>query len=63
MEGHAKELLSKIRLPSGKLPPYYQVLIKCKFERWTPVQISYVLHHVLAPGGQKAASTEGSPGS
>ncbi len=50
IEAHARELLSKIRLPSGKLPPYYQVLIKCKFEHWTPVQISYVLHHVLLTG-------------
>jgi hypothetical protein len=61
MEGHAKELLSKIRLPSGKLPPYYQVLIKCKFERWTPVQISYVLHHVLVPGGQRTAPAAVTP--
>ena len=52
MEAHARELLNKIRLPSGRLPAYYQVLIKCKFEHWTPVQISYVLHHVLLPGGQ-----------
>jgi hypothetical protein len=62
MESHAKELLGKLRLPSGKLPPYYQVLIKCKFERWTPVQISYVLHHVLAPGGQTTGTAPGSLG-
>jgi hypothetical protein len=62
MEAHAKELLSKLRLPSGKLPPYYQVLIKCKFERWTPVQITYVLHHVLSPGGQTAGTAPGSLG-
>jgi hypothetical protein len=61
MEGHAKELLSKIRLPSGKLPPYYQVLIRCKFERWTPVQISYVLHHVLFPAGQRMAPVPANP--
>ena len=54
IESHMKELLSKLRLPSGRLPAYYQVLIKCKFERWTPVQISYVLHHVLLPGDQTA---------
>jgi hypothetical protein len=59
IEAHAKELLSKIRLPSGKLPAYYQVLIKCKFEHWTPVQISYVLHHVLLPGGQTPAPALG----
>jgi hypothetical protein len=50
METHAKELLSKIRTSSGALPPYYQVLIRCKFEHWTPTQISYVLHHVLSTG-------------
>ncbi len=60
IEAHVKELLSKIRLPSGKLPPYYQVLIKCKFARWTPVQISDVLHHVLSPGGQPASGVPGS---
>lgn len=46
-EPYARELLGRIRLPSGKLPPYYQVLISVKFEHWTPVQISYVLHRVL----------------
>ncbi len=62
IEAHAKELLSKIRLPSGKLPAYYQVLIKCKFAHWTPVQISYVLHHVLSPGAQPASPGTGLPG-
>jgi hypothetical protein len=61
MEMHARELLRKIRLPSGKLPAYYQVLIKCKFEHWTPVQISYVLHHVLLPGGQTTTPAPVSP--
>jgi len=46
-EPYAKELLGRIRLPSGKLPAYYQVLVAAKFEHWVPVQVSYVLHHVL----------------
>lgn len=48
---HAKELLHHLRLPSGKIPPYYQVIIKARFKDMVPLQISYVLHHELKPVG------------
>lgn len=46
-EIYASELLKHIRLPSGELPSHYQVLIKCHYRKWVPVEIKYVLHRVL----------------
>ena len=46
-ETYAEELLRHVRLPSGKLPSYYQVLIKCHYQKWVPVEIGYVMHRVL----------------
>ena len=48
-ERYAAEMLKRIRLPSGRLPTYYQVVIRCKFNDWLPVEISYVVHHILSP--------------
>ncbi len=48
-EKYAAEMLKRIRLPSCRLPRYYQVVIKCKFNQWLPVEIDYVIHHVLTP--------------
>jgi hypothetical protein len=47
-EIYASDLVRHIRLPSGELPSYYQVLIKCRYRKWVPVEISYVLHRVLS---------------
>ena len=47
-EIYASDLVKHIRLPSGELPSYYQVLIKCHYRKWVPVEISYVLHRVLS---------------
>ncbi len=49
---HAAELVHRLRLPSGKLPDAYQVVVKAKFNHEVPVEISYVTHHVLANGGK-----------
>jgi hypothetical protein len=48
-EMYAAEMVRRVRLPSGRLPPYYQMVIKCKFNQWLPVEINYVVHHVVAP--------------
>ena len=43
----AKELVSHLRLPSGALPHYYQVVVRVRFKNGTPVESSYVLHRLL----------------
>lgn len=45
---HARELVRSVRLPSGKLPRAFQVVIRAKFKNEVPVQLSHVTHHVLA---------------
>ncbi len=49
-EPYARELLTRVRLPSGQLPRYFQVLIRTRFRNRVPVEVSYVLHHVLKFG-------------
>ncbi len=44
---HARELVSKLQLPSGKLPDSYQVVIKASFKEEAPVELSYVTHRAL----------------
>jgi hypothetical protein len=44
---YARELLRRLRLPSGELPRHYQVLIRLKLQNLYPIEISYVMHHVL----------------
>jgi len=44
---HAREIVNKLRQPSGDLPKSYQVLIKAKFKEQVPVEISYVTHRIL----------------
>lgn len=48
-EKYAAEMLRRVRLSSGRLPLYYQIVIKCKFNQWLPVDINYVVHHVVTP--------------
>jgi hypothetical protein len=43
---HAKELVGHLRTPSGKLPRYFQVVIKVAFKQGIPVTSSYLFHHV-----------------
>ncbi len=45
---YARELVSRLRLPSGKLPQAYQVVIRAKFKDQVPVDASYVTHRELA---------------
>ena len=44
---YAKELVDKVGLSSGALPPTYQVLIRVEFKQQVPWKISYVTHRVL----------------
>ena len=49
---HVRELLTRIRLPSGKLPPYFQAVISATIKGSTPVEVSYLFHHVLTATGR-----------
>lgn len=47
MPEHAAELVRHLRLPSGKLPASYQVVIRVDFKSQIPVKVSYVAHRSL----------------
>jgi hypothetical protein len=51
----AKELVSRLRAPSGKIPRYFQVVIRVAFKQGIPVQSSYVFHHGLDGGARGGA--------
>jgi hypothetical protein len=44
---NAGDLVRHLRLPSGKLPLAYQVVIRAKFKAQTPVKVAYVAHRAL----------------
>jgi hypothetical protein len=48
-EVYMRELLRQIRLPNGKVPPYFQAVISAKYKNWTPVELSCVAQRVLQP--------------
>ena len=43
----ARDLVRRLRTPSGDLPRYFQAVVKVAFKQGIPVQSSYVFHHVL----------------
>lgn len=43
----AGELCSRLRLPSGQLPRYFQALLKVQFRNGVPVDSAYVLHRAI----------------
>ena len=44
---YARDLVQRLRLPSGDLPRHYQVLVRLKLQNLYPIQVAYVTHHVL----------------
>ena len=52
----AKELVRRMRTPSGEMPRHYQVVLKVAFRQGIPVQSSYVFHHVLDAPAQRPAA-------
>jgi len=44
---HAKDLVARLRLASGKMPEAYQVVIRAKLRDQVPIETSYVTHRVL----------------
>jgi hypothetical protein len=49
----ARELVRRLRTPSGELPRYFQAVVKVAFKQGIPVQSSYVFHHVLTGPPQR----------
>jgi hypothetical protein len=45
----AKNLVDHLRLPSGRLPDFYQVVVRAEFKGKQPTRIEYVTHRVLSP--------------
>jgi hypothetical protein len=43
----ARELVSRLRTPSGEVPRYFQAVLKVEFKQGIPVHSAYVFHHVL----------------
>ena len=56
---YARDLVDRLKLPSGRLPRSYQVMIRVEFKQQVPWKISYVTHRVLKQpwnSGQAARS-------
>lgn len=47
--GLARTIVNKLRKPDGKLPPYYQVVLKVRYKDGVPTEITYVNHAELHP--------------
>ncbi len=43
----ARVLVGKLRVPSGKIPPYYQLVLGISYRDGTPTTATYVTHRVL----------------
>jgi hypothetical protein len=52
----ARELVRRLRTPSGEIPRYFQVVVKVAFKQGIPVQSSYVFHHVLSGPPQRVGA-------
>jgi hypothetical protein len=50
---HAKEMYNKMRLPDGRMPEFYQVVVKAVFRAQSPIQIEYVTHRALGAGDKR----------
>jgi hypothetical protein len=44
---NAKDFIRHLRLPSGRFPSAYQVVIRAEFKAQTPVKVTYVAHRSL----------------
>ncbi|MCX6628332.1 MAG: hypothetical protein NTW28_11970 [Candidatus Solibacter sp.] len=45
----AKMIVGKLRKVDGRIPRYYQVVLKAKYKDAVPTEITYVMHHELVP--------------
>lgn len=44
---HAREMYAHMRLPDGRMPEFYQVVVKAVFRAQVPMEIEYVTHRVI----------------
>jgi hypothetical protein len=44
---YAKDLIDNLRLPSGKLPVAFEVLVKVDLSVGRPIQIQYIAHRII----------------
>ena len=44
---YAKDVVRRLRLPSGELPKHYQIVVKVSIQNRYPVKVTYMLHRVL----------------
>ena len=51
----ARELVGHLRGSSGRLPRYFQVVLKVVFKHGIPVESSYVFHHALSGAPRSSA--------
>lgn len=52
----AAAIIGGLRKPTGRIPRYYQVVLKVKYREAVPTDVAYVLHRELAPS-QSTAGT------
>lgn len=52
----AAAIIEGLRKPTGKIPRYYQVVLKVKYREAVPTDVAYVLHRELAPSQSTSAS-------
>jgi len=48
----ARELVSKLKLPDGSLPRFYQMVLRVQSMDSMPIEISYMFHRDLTPRGR-----------
>jgi hypothetical protein len=47
---HAREMYAHMHLPNGRMPEFYQVVVKAVFRAQVPLEIEYVTHRVIRGG-------------
>jgi hypothetical protein len=53
----ARDLVSKLDVPGGTLPRYYQVVLRVTSMDEMPIKVSYVFHREIAASRQPAVQT------
>ncbi len=56
----ARQLVARLKTPAGKLPRYYQVVLRVRAMDETPVDISYIAHRELTISKRPLAARGGS---
>jgi hypothetical protein len=45
----AKQLVSRLKAPNGRIPAHYQVILKVKFNAGVPTETAFIKHRELGP--------------